>query len=347
MNSGKSEQHIGIVVQPGLPRWQRVFFLSSSLFILLWIAASWFAARLIASPPRRALQEYHQQILGAPSSHGMRVVSFELADGTPTLLCRPDPAATLGQRGSLLRQQLTARRLNLPPVGTELDATLVLLHGRRGRKEDNLPIAERFCSVGFRCLLLDLPGHGEHPNAIATFGPNEAHLPAQALQQVAQQFGFAPKPAGLWGISMGGSVAMHAAASAPPDTWNALVVVASFDALQPVIQRQSQRWLGTSLGTFFTACTGVFFAQRTSHALASLRPADLASQVNLPTLIAHGDDDPLIPLASGRRLFEPLPHSQKRFVHVAAGTHGNVLITPQPLYAEMTEWFLTHFKPTP
>lgn len=333
-----------IIAPSPIPRWQRLIILILILSILLWVIAAWVAARMIASPARRGLQDYHLQILQAPAAHGMEITAFSLPDGTPCLLCRPDPSATLGQRGILLRQQLSARQVQLPPPGSEAGATLVLLHGRRGRKEDNLPIAERFCAAGFRCILPDLPAHGEHPASIATFGLTEASLPANALHHAARTFGFPPQPAGLWGISMGGSVAMYAAAASGPDTWSSMVIVASFDALLPVIQRQSQRWLGPSLGSFFTATIGAFFNHRTDHSLSHIRPADLATQIHLPTLIVHGDDDPLIPLDAGIRLYEPLPSPHKRFVHVGAGTHGNVLITPQPLYADMSEWFHTHLS---
>jgi len=321
-------------------RWQRWFLLAASISILAWITASWWAARLIASPPRRGLQDYHRLILDAPANHGMKVIPFSLADGTPALLCRPDSAASLGPRGTLIRQQLSNRQLNLPAQGSESGATLVLLHGRRGRKEDNLPIAERFCAAGFRCILIDLPAHGAHPTAIATYGLDEASLPATALHHAATKFQFPAQPAGLWGISMGGSVAIHAAAGAPPGTWSALVIVASFDSLGPVIHRQSKPWLGSSLSRFFTACSGAFFAQRASYHLADIQPAMLAPTITSPTLVAHGDDDPLIPTEAGKRLFDAIGTADKRWINVGAGTHGNVLITPHPLYADMAEWFI-------
>jgi len=333
-----------IIARHQLPRWQRWCLLTYCFGVLLWIAASWWAARLIASPPRRGLQDYHLQILNAPASHGMKIASFTLEDGTPGMLCRPDLATVLGQRGTLLRQQLSSRNLQLSAVGSESGATLVLLHGRRGRKEDNLPIAERFCAAGFRCVLIDLPAHGDHPTPIATFGLDEADLPAAALHHAATQFQFPAQPAGLWGISMGGSVAMHAAAQPSPTPWSAMVIVASFDALSPVIRRQSEQWLGDSLGCFFSACTGAFFAQRTGRHLTEIQPARLAAALSLPTLVAHGDDDPLIPPEAGKHLFDPLGSIDKRWINVGSGTHGNVLITPHPLYADMAEWFIAHLN---
>lgn len=99
-----------MIVSRGLPRWQLWFFCLYALTILLWIGAAWVATRMIASPARRDLQDYHLQILQNPTAHGIQVSAFDLPDGTPVLLCRPDPAATLGPRGTLLRQQLICPR---------------------------------------------------------------------------------------------------------------------------------------------------------------------------------------------------------------------------------------------
>ena len=59
-----------------------------------------------------------------------------------------------------LRAQLRTRGLALPVYGN-VHGTLILLHARKGRKEDLLPVAERFAAAGFRCLIPDLPAHGE------------------------------------------------------------------------------------------------------------------------------------------------------------------------------------------
>jgi hypothetical protein len=73
---------------------------------IAWVFLAWLAAREITSPSRRAIQDYHQVILNDPTGHGITITSFALTDGTPTLLCRPDPKGSLDKRGTLLRTQL-------------------------------------------------------------------------------------------------------------------------------------------------------------------------------------------------------------------------------------------------
>jgi len=143
---------------------------------------------------------------------------FPASDGTPCLIVTP--SGNPGERGAKIRKQLAERGVTLPPFG-KITGTLVLAHGRKGRKEDYLSIAERLCASGFRCVIPDLPAHGDHPATIATYGVREAGLPARVLDEASRKFAFDKQPAGLMGMSMGGSVAVHAAAltDAP---WKAL-----------------------------------------------------------------------------------------------------------------------------
>jgi uncharacterized protein len=159
----------------------------------------------IASPTRRPLMDYHREFMSNPTAHGLVVDHFTASDGMPCLVCTPYPSGNLSERGEKIRQQLGARHLKLPPFGKVI-GTLVLVHGRKGRKEDYLAIAERLCAIGFRCFMPDLPAHGDDPATLATYGVREAELPARVLAEAARKFASDPQPAGLFGMSMGGSV---------------------------------------------------------------------------------------------------------------------------------------------
>src|SRR6478672_12129318 len=166
-------------------RWRRL--LSSTVLLILFTAAGlmYWAGSEIASPTRRGIQDFHREFLSNPATHGLVIEKFTASDGTPCLVCTPDSASNLGDRGVKIRQQLIARGLVLKRAG-QIVGTLVLVHGRKGRKEDYLPIAERLCAAGFRCVIPDLPAHGDHPGTIATYGVREATLPARVLDEAAQ-----------------------------------------------------------------------------------------------------------------------------------------------------------------
>lgn len=310
-----------------------------SLAPLTVTALAVWAGLEVASPQRRPLQDYHKEFLAHPQAHGLRIVEFALSDQTPCLMC--EPAGAPGKRGSAIRRQLTEKGISLAEFG-EVRGTLVLLHGRRGRKEDYLPIAERLCASGFRCLIPDLPGHGDHPMAIATYGVREADLPERLLAEASGRFGFREQPAGLLGMSMGGSVAMHAASreNAP---WRALVILSSFDSLAPTIEKNSSRKFGDLLGKLIASGASRVYQKRAGCPMETIQPADHARQIHIPTLIAHGTSDSVIPIEAGMRLFESLPEETvKRWLEVPGADHHNVLVTDFPIYAEIAAWMLEH-----
>lgn len=316
-----------------------------ALVALTTFSLIWWAAGEIVHPARRPLQDYHQAILNSPSQHGLIIRPFEVpgiaADEhpTPVLLCEPDPLSTPGPRGQLIRQQLADLKCPLPPFG-QINATLVLLHGRKGRKEDNLPIAERFCAAGFRCLLIDLPAHGENRNSIASYGLHEWSLPDRIETAAAARFHHPPLPRGLWGISQGGAVAVQAAAKTP---WNALVIMSSFARFEDICRGQSDRLFGPASDLMFTLLKpAVEF--RGGYRLGDITPINSARQVHIPTMIGHGTSDTLIPIEIGQQLFDAVPSKTKEWRRVEDGTHDRVLVTPMPLYADMARFYLSHFQ---
>lgn len=319
--------------------WRGIFVSSLLAVPLAASGIAYWSASEIASPSRRALMPYHREFLMAPAEHGISLTPFALEDKTPCLLCAPLPSGQLGSRGLKIRQDLASKKIDLPPPG-EIIGTIVLVHGRKGRKEDYLPIAERLCAVGFRCLLLDLPAHGDNASTVATYGIHEADLPSRLLETAAKRFNFDPSPASLFGMSMGGSVAIHSCAHADAP-WQSLVVIASFDDFSSVLKDNAVSHAGEALGTCWFQATDFLYQGKTHLSTTSVRPAAIASSLQLPTLLAHGTADQTISLAAGKRLFDAFPGS-KRWIEVPGAGHDNVLVTDFPIYAEIATWYLNH-----
>jgi len=305
----------------------------------------WVAAGLLVSPSRRPLQDYHREWLEHAAAHGMRVDAYPALDGqVPCLLVQPDVAHGPGERGTKVRGQLAEAGCKLDDYGT-VCGTLVMLHGREGRKEDLLPVAERFVAAGFRCILMDLPAHGESPMKKTNFGSSqfECDLAANVLRESAERFHFSPEPAGLWGMSMGGAYAISAA-SAGPQTWKAMVLVCTFDTLSGVEEDKLRRWFGPA-GPLIEPAVDFAIRVRGGMSPESVRSVDKAGGITLPVLVAHGDGDTLIPISRGRRLYAAFPGPQKKWVEVPGGTHGTILVTPLALYSEMSAWYLQWIRP--
>lgn len=320
---------------------KRRWLIITGILTLLPLAAGWLAADQLAHPPRRALQDFHREFLSDPSAHGVVLKTVTCDDGTPCIVCEPDSKGIMGKRGQLIREQMLKKNIRLAPAGV-IVGNLVLVHGRRGRKEDYLLIAERFCAVGFRCILFDLPAHGDHPGAIACYGVQEGHLPAMALNEAAKKFGFDAAPAGIMGLSMGGAVSIRAAAINEVP-WRAAVFVSTFDMLDNVVRHQASNLAGSWVGSIWQKITGQIFEWETGVQISAGNSIALVPSLKCPVLIAHGSADSVIPIECGRRLYAALPSGlEKCWIEIPDAGHGNVLITDFPIYAEMVEWMLRY-----
>ncbi len=305
----------------------------------------WFAAGQIIRPSRGELAEYTREWVEQPEAHGIQFTRAITQDGQlPYLVVEPDTAAGSAERGRMVREQLSAMGFTLKPYG-EITGTLVLLHGRTGRKEAMLAIAERFCAAGFRCVIPDLPAHGESPRTMQTFGATEfeGEIARAVLAEASREHGFVPRPAGLFGMSMGGAFAVSAASRHPKD-WDAIVLLSTFDSLPAVVRAKSRGLLGP-LGSILCSPIQAVAHWRSGVDPAAILPVRWARDITAPVLMAHGTVDPLIDASRGRQLFAAVGSREKRWADVEGGTHDRVLTTPMPLYATMSAWFLQWLTP--
>lgn len=278
--------------------------------------------------------------INQPADYGLSIISHDCLDGkVPCLLVEPDGVAGPGYRGRTLRQQLTERGVDLPAYG-RVQGVVVLLHGRKGRKEDLIPVAERFVAAGYRCIIPDLPGHGDSPLSAMSFGSSafERQLPAKVLEEMRATFGLPDEPAALWGMSMGGAFAVNAAGESAQD-WDAMIVVSSFARLDDVMESLvPERW--RPLFPALLALLNVERGLRLQPTPRSMSPERVAASLQLPTMVVHGDRDNYVSLQQGRNLYSALASQDKKWVTVPNGGHRSVLSTSMPVYAEMSEWLL-------
>ena len=133
---------------------------------------------------------------------------------------------------------------------------------------------------------------------------------------------------------------MYAAAHG---SWDALVVLSSFTTLADVCKAQAHHYVGP-LATPLYWVTEPLVQWRGGYWLSQVRPVDSLRQLTLPVLIGHGTADELIPLSTGRAIYEATGSKDKQFVAVEGGTHERVLVTPMPLYAEMAAFLMDRLR---
>lgn len=303
----------------------------------------WWCASEIASPGRRPVSATALELMGGASLAGFTVEKFESTNGMPCLICTPKPMVAFSKKGETIRGQLLEKDMVLPRSG-EVIGNLLILHGRTGMKEDYLAVAERFCAVGFRCIIPDLPGHGANKEPFTTYGVLEAPKVLKCYQEAAGKYGFAQEPCMILGQSMGGAYAVQLAALAD-SPFQAMVVVSSFDRLETVVSGQTNELLGDIVGFAVSGSVEHVFGWKTGVKVSEINTARKAPSIRIPTLVVHGESDKMIPVASGKKLYHSFPRDlEKKWLVVPEAGHNNILITDYPLYATMAEWFLKYRK---
>lgn len=110
--------------------------------------------------------------------------------------------------------------------------TVIFLHGFLGSSADWQPLARRL-QAAWRCVLVDLPGHGrahfpEHPELYSCAGATQAVLAT------------ADRPAHLVGYSLGGRLALQLALQ-HPERWRSLTLISASAGLPLAAERSARR----------------------------------------------------------------------------------------------------------
>lgn len=191
--------------------------------------------------------------------------------------------------------------------------TVLFLHGNAGSIAERPLRFQYYQKVGFGVLYLSWRGYGG-----STGQPSEQGLlvDATAAYDWLMAKGISPDKLVVVGESLGTGPAVQLAAARPVA---ALALEAPYTSMIDVA-RYHYGWLPVGL-----------------LLLDRFDSIDHIGRVHAPLIILHGDADPVVPFALGKRLFEAAPEP-KRFVAIPGGTHGSIF--EEPTWAQEVAFFL-------
>jgi uncharacterized protein len=221
------------------------------------------------SRPCRTLPQLTPESIGAD----WEIASFDSLDGTPL-------------SGWLIKNASTS-------------SAVIVLHGFGGNKGTMLNVVQMLAS-DFNVLALDVRGHGESGGCCTSVGYLE-RLDAIAAAEYLKARGFGQ--IGAHGISMGGAIAILAAAETP--LIRSVLADSSFAVLRIAV-RGNARLRGYPPGlaeiAAFTACRAA--AARLGHAPSASDPVRAIARISpRPTLLVHCACDAMIPLSEAQALY--------------------------------------------
>jgi uncharacterized protein len=198
----------------------------------------------------------------------------------------------------------------MPERGSAPHPGMVILHGAGSRKENHADFARACAARGWAALAYDQRGHGEADDEM---GPAALGDVGRMATFLATADGVDPRRVCARGSSMGGFMALHAAASSD--------AIAGAIAICPAWEDDLRRGLRSGDFEFHAS------ADARAGLEAWLAEHDLRDAVELmgskPLFLAHARGDERIPYTRTEELYERAAEPRK-LVLVAGGHHRSV-----------------------
>ncbi len=215
-------------------------------------------------------------------------------------------------------------------VSSPADAPTILhVHGNAGNIESHVWFTEYLPPAGFNVFIFDYRGYGRSDGKARSRGPLIADTDA-ALNAILQRDDVDPGRIGLYGQSLGGSIALNVMADRP-------------EIRAAVIESAFASWREMAASAVGSDPPGLF-----SRLLAKIlikddhRPVDAIGRIDRPTLLLHGTADTIVPISHGRRLAKAGPTAN--LAELEGGEH-NSLRSSHPEVERLTiDFFDKHLR---
>ena len=215
---------------------------------------------------------------------------------------------------------------------------IILCHGLGTNRADLLDVGTGLHEAGLNLLLFDFRGHGGSEGRTTSFGWREQRDLEGALAFLGQQPEIPARPYGIYGISMGGSVALMVAGR--DERIGAVAVESPYTNLEESIGRHLTLlypWVPKVPCQWYVLATyRVRFGVWPRHVSAERGVRGLHGR---PLLLIHGADDPRMPLDRITSMFAEAPQPKTLWVVESGGHLGAYALNPQGYLDRLTQFF--------
>jgi pimeloyl-ACP methyl ester carboxylesterase len=202
--------------------------------------------------------------------------------------------------------------------------TIVVLHGVAANRDSATNVVPRFIERGLAVVAYDSRAHGESGGEFCTYGYHEK----EDLRSVIRTL-----PAGpvfLFGTSLGGAVALQAAAGEP--RVSGVVAAEIFSDLAAVVRDRTPPFVPDFLIRQAFRVAG----DRADFDVEQVSPLAAAAAIHVPVLLVHGAADRDTPPHHAQRILGAL-QGDKRLILVEGAGHNASLSGPN-VWTEIEAW---------
>jgi pimeloyl-ACP methyl ester carboxylesterase len=233
------------------------------------------------------------------------------------------PAGGITVRGWLVRARQPTHR------------AVVLIHGISDNRVGMLPFLPILDPLDVNVALIDLRAHGETGGDALTYGVREREDVKAVVDGLIRQDLARPGTVGLIGWSLGGAIALQAAAI--DGRVGAVVTDGAFARLRPLIAHRARQVFPPAVTV---APLGAWLAERRAgFAVAEASPAVAAERVRCPVLLIHGAADRVVPPSHATELAAAVGETAQVWMVPDVG-HCEALDADETTYARRVRDFL-------
>lgn len=187
-------------------------------------------------------------------------------------------------------------------VRSDNGAAIITMHGYKNDREDPLREAMYLQRHGYGVLIGSLRTHDVNPGELITFGLQEMYDFEAWYQYLITREDVDPEKIGIYGKSMGGALSIKYAIQNPQI--KAVIADSTFARMQDTVEKAIASLLGEKF-RFMTPLI-VFWAERISGIRAKeINTTEWISHLcGRPVMLFQGGEDELIPVDSGRRIYD-------------------------------------------
>ncbi len=221
---------------------------------------------------------------------------------------------------------------------------LVMCHGLGSNRADLLEIATGLSKTGFNMLLFDFRGHGGSAGRVTSFGALEQRDLEGALAFLGRQPDVPAKPYGVYGISMGGAVALMVAAR--DERLGAVAADSPYEDLQESLGRHLSLMYPLPKIPFLWFMLSTY-RLRFGVWPSQLSPRQAAAQLSpRAVFLINGANDPRMPAEGARRLFEQAGEPKSLWLVDSAGHLEAYSLNPLEYLQRLIGFFEKHLAAT-
>lgn len=223
-------------------------------------------------------------------------------------------------------------------IPSENNAAILAMHGYKNDREDPLREAMFLHRHGYGVLIGSLRTHDVNPGKLITFGLQEMRDFEVWYQFLLTREDVDPQKIGIYGKSMGGALSIKYATQNPEI--KAVIADSAFARMQDTVEKAIVSLLGENFRLMTPLI--VFWAER----IAGIRATEINATewishlCGRPVMLFQGGEDELIPVNSGRRLFDAACEPKKLW-YVPQASH--TICDQMELEKDCEMWMVSFF----